>query len=136
LITKSYRIYALIYPQIRIIAAADRILMTASSMNQLVEKIKSRMSSMTGANATALQSTINNYAIKVGEASAQAQASIAQVRTLKPDQGDQAIFASNLAALKNARDKIKTAASALSDARKDLGNLVKNIKQLTPDVTQ
>ncbi len=129
-ITKSYRIYALVIPQATIMAAADRILGTVSSTNELVIKIQARITEAqtAGTDVSSLQATLADLTAKLADANTQAQTAITQVSGLVPDEGDQAKFDANKQVLKDAREKIRTAHQDLQTARKDAGTIVKAIR--------
>ncbi len=125
-ITGSYRIFALVLPQIEIIAAADRILSVADSMSALTTKLQAKITEAqtAGKDVTAMQSALADYTVKVSDAKVSAQAAIDGVISLKPDAKDQTIFEANRKTLAAARAKIKTATEALKAARKDAGVIV------------
>jgi hypothetical protein len=135
-ITKSYRIYALVLPQTRIIAASDRVLTIVDSMNTVGAKVKSRIANITGTNAGTLNSELSDFYAKVSDASTQAKAASDEVTPLKPDQGNKTVIQSNTAALKDARSKIKTASDDLVAARKDIGDIVNYLKENASTATQ
>ncbi|MDR3643279.1 MAG: hypothetical protein P4L74_06680 [Candidatus Doudnabacteria bacterium] len=126
-ITKSYRIYVLIMPQGRITAAADRVMTIVGLFGDLSAKLQTRITAAqtAGQNVTALNASLADMNSKTGDANVQAQAAIAEIAGLQPDNGDKTIFTSNQAALKDARSKIKLAMTDLKTARQDAGNIVK-----------
>ena len=132
-ITKTYRIYALIMPQIQIIAAADRVLGAATQLEQLVGKLDERvaMAESAGGDVAALKTSINNMRTKIASARAKAEEAKAAVKALAPDNGDQAVQQLNLAALKDARTKIRSAQQELKDARKDAGVVRRGLRDLS-----
>ena len=65
---------------------------------------------------------------QTGNANTQAQAAVALVANLQPDQGNATVEASNTVALKSATADIKTALADLKAARQDAGNIVKAIE--------
>lgn len=117
-IAKTYRIFALIIPQGAIEAAADRAMTVASTMQAFAGKLATKITSST-------QATLNDMNAKIADATAQAQAAIAEVASLKPDNGVKTVMQSNLAAMKDARSKIQAAQQDLVAARKDAGAIVK-----------
>lgn len=131
-ITKSYRIYLLVLPQGRITAAADRIMTTVGLMNDLSVKLQTRITAAqaTGQDVTAMNASLTDMNAKTADANVQANAAINLIANLKPDNGDQAIFQSNQAALKDARTKIKLATTDLKTARQDAGSIVKTLHTL------
>jgi DNA repair exonuclease SbcCD ATPase subunit len=129
--TKSYRVYALVMPQISIMAASDRILTIVDSLNALSSKIQSRFASLTVANADPINQTLSDLKAEISDASVQAKAATSAVATLVPDLGDKTKLAANTAALKDARDKIKKASADIASARSDAGTIAKFLKGLT-----
>ena len=128
-ITKSYRIFALVEPQAKIISAGDRVLTVVSSLNTILAKVNTRLASSTldASTTSAVQTSLTDFSVKITDASAQANAAISEVTGLKPDNGDTTIAASNKAALKDAQAKIKVAQSDLKTAQKDIRMAVKEI---------
>ncbi|MGD0576853.1 MAG: hypothetical protein ABSA74_02140 [Candidatus Staskawiczbacteria bacterium] len=128
-ITKSYRIYALIIPQTRIIIAADKVMSIIDSMNTVGNKIKTRISTLSGVSAGPINQEFSDFTAKIGDAGTQATAATNEVQLLQPDQGVAATMQANTAALKVARAKIKTATDDLSAGRKDLGDIASFLKE-------
>jgi len=129
-ITKSYRIYALIFPQISIMAASDRVMTIVNSMNIIGSKIQLRISALDGNSAAAMNQILSDFTAKISDASTQANMAINEVSLLEPDQGDKTKMKANATALKDAKEKIKSAISSLIEARKDLGTIVRNLKEI------
>lgn len=129
-ITQNYRIYMLIIPQGRVMAAADRVLTIVQQFQTLGPKLQARITALaaTGADVTALNTTMVDFNAKVADASTQASAAISEVATLKPDNGDATVEASNKAALQDARSKVVVAIHDLNDARVDAGTVIKGVK--------
>ena len=126
-ITKGYRIYLLVLPQGRIIAAADRVITISGLFSSLSAKLQIRITAygQTGADTTALNNSLADINLKTGDANAQANAAIEEVANLQPDNGSASVYASNQVALKDAKNKIKLAISDLNAARQDVGSIVK-----------
>lgn len=137
-ITQSFRIYALVLPQTMVIAASDRALTIVDSMNTVGDKVKSRISNITGSNATTINQILSDFTAKVTDAGTQARAAAKEVISLTPDQGDKTKMAANTTALKDARSKLKTATADLVAARKDIGTVVKDVREIgsAPSSTQ
>jgi hypothetical protein len=123
-ITKSYRIYALVLPQTRIIAASDRILTITDSMNIISNKVKARIAGMTGTNSTTLNNELSDATDKIADAVKQSEAASNGVMGLQPDQGNTTKMQVNTNALKTARSQLQTASDDLVAARKDMGDIV------------
>ncbi len=129
-ITKKYRVYALVMPQINIIAAADRMTTSVSMMNIVAAKIETRInlattSELSSANISLASKTLVDLKSKLAKAQAEAQEAVTLVSSLNADDGDKAVADSNQKALKDARAKIKSAQSNLVGAKKDAESIVK-----------
>jgi hypothetical protein len=131
-ITESYRVYALVLPQIRIAAAADRAVTISAMMQTLGTKLAARIQAAgnAGADVTVLNTTLNDLAAKISDASTQAQAAVSVSASLAPDQGDKDKMAANKAALATAREDLKTAGKDINDAQKDIASLITGIKKV------
>ncbi len=124
-ITKSYRIYALIMPQIHIIATVDRIATLGSSLTTVGTKLQTRIDLATTTDTTVLKATLVSYTTHIANANTQAQAALNLVLPLVPDNGDKAVQDKNMAALKEARANIKKAMEEIALARKDAETIIK-----------
>ncbi len=129
-ITNSYRIYMLVVPQGTITAAADRAMEVASSVQAIGVKLQARLTAAqsAGHDVTALQTDLSDMNAKASDAITQAQAAIAEVTALTPDNGSSTLAQANTAALKDARTKIQTAMKDLQAARKDAGTIVQGLR--------
>ena len=129
-ITASYRIYALVIPQGAIMASADRVLAIADIMNTLGTKIQARISQeqSAGKNVSSLQTAMADFNAKIADARTQAQNAVTEISALKPDQGDSTAMKANTQALKDARTKIHAAQQDFVAARKDAGQIVKDLR--------
>ncbi len=118
-------------PQIAILAAADRAAVIAETMTTVANKLETRLNEATIPTATlpALQKTLTNMKEKIADTAMQIEKARAAVSTLVPDDGDQAVFKSNSAALKNAHAMIKTAMQDLRAARKDADAIIKALRK-------
>lgn len=119
-ITKAYRIYALILPQIEIVAAADRLASTADSLSTYAVKLQARavVALSEGKNVTTLQALLTDMNAKISDAKDRSAKAIAGVINLTPDNGDKTTQSVNLAALKAARTDLRTGTQDLKDAHK------------------
>lgn len=129
-ITDDYRIYALIIPQVQIIAAADRLQTIALDISAVASKLQTRITAAqsAGKDITALQASLTDLQSKVTDAQTQAQAAVSAVENLAPDQGDATKMAANTAALKQGRAALKTGQADVVAARKDAGTILKTIQ--------
>lgn len=137
-IKKTYRVYALVMPRAAIEAAADRIDTITAEMDTFGTKLQARISDMKsqGLDTTAAESAYADYTAKVSLAKTDAQAAVTAVASLSSDQGDQATFTANVAALKSARDQIKAAEAALKAARADAATIMGTVKGHGKDKTE
>jgi chromosome segregation ATPase len=136
-ITQSYRIYALVEPQVDITAAADRVLTLSTDFSAIVPKIQSYVNTAqtNGTNVSAAVSALADLSAKTSDATTQANAAVAEVAGLQPDQGATSTMEANTAALKDAQSKIKTATSDLDAARKDVTTAVQVIRSVINSLT-
>lgn len=133
IIGQNYRVYALVMPQLNTIAAADRMTTMVSMMNIVAAKIETRLGSIatstdiTTANLTSAQKSLADMKVKLADAQKFAQEAVSLVAPLVPDQGDKAVFDQNLAVLKDAKAKIKSAQASLVSAKKSAEAVLKII---------
>lgn len=120
-VTRAYRIYALILPQMEIMASADKLASTTESMAALSAKLQTRITTEqnAGKNVTALQTLLNDMNMKITDANVQSVKAITGVVVLKPDNGVKTVMTANNATLKTARTAIQTGIKDLKDAKKD-----------------
>lgn len=130
-ITANYRVYALVMPQISLLAATDRIDTIVSQMQALSTKLQTRISSAqgSGVDVNAANNSLADLNAKISDATVQVSAINQEVSTLTPDQGDKTKAASNASAIKDARVKLKIAEKDLKSAREDVNSIQKAIKQ-------
>src|SRR5258706_2229489 len=124
-ITKLYRIFMLVIPQIQIIAAADRISATADILTDVATKLQTKISDAqsAGKDVSALNTSMTEMQAKIADAKKQASDAILAVKALTPNQGNATTMSSNVAALKKARDMVKVGRDDLVIARKDAGDI-------------
>ena len=135
-ITAAYRVYALVVPQINVIAAADRVVTVGAMLNNVGAKLQTRLTEAgTVPNATTIQGYLTDMVAKINDAQSQAQAAVTEASALVPDQGDKTIMASNTASLKNARSKIQVANKDLTAAQKDAQLITQALKKIKPAKT-
>lgn len=127
-ITKSYRIYLLVLPQTRIVAASDRVLTIVDTMSAVGGKVQSRISATTGTNVAQMNQLFSDFTSKMTDATTQANTANVAVAGLQPDQGNKTVLQANTTALKGAQANIKTATADLTSARTDLGTIVSDLK--------
>ncbi|MDO8469976.1 MAG: hypothetical protein Q7S84_03095 [bacterium] len=129
-ITKLYRIFALVMPKAAITAAAGRTTSVAKSISDLAMKLDTRISAAasSGKDVSALQTSLADMQVKTADATIQANAALALIANLSPDNGDQAMMQANLKALQDARVKIKAGEDDLKTARKDAETIMKGLR--------
>lgn len=134
-ITKAYRIYALIMPQIAIFGAVDRATVISDAMTAVSQKLQTRIASArtAGHNVATLQSSLSDMSAKITNANVEMQTAQKQVAVLVPDNGDQAKFQANSKALRDAHAKIKAAMEDLRAARKDAEMIAKALRSFAID---
>ena len=136
-ITKAYRIYQLVAPQTRILAAADRASTIGNMITALDVKFQTRIAAATaaGRDTTSILSAETDMKAKIADASVQANAAIAYVSNLSPDNGDATVLASNTTALTKARADLRVAMSDLTTAQKDIKTIVSTLKGFNLDTS-
>jgi len=136
-ITQSYRVFALVMPQARIAAAADREATIINMLVTLGSKLQARLQTAqaAGADISSLTSTLTDMGSKLSDSQTQAQAAITASATLTPDNGDATQMAANTTALKGARTDIQAAQKDLVAARKDVTTLLQGLKGLKVNTT-
>jgi hypothetical protein len=135
-ITGSYRIYALIMPQISLLAAADRVQVLAGNFETVIVKLQTRINeaAAAGKDTSAMTSALATIKIKVADSKVQADAAAMAVASLTPDNGDKVKMEANSAALKNARAKLKVATDDLKEAQKEMNKIFDGTKGLKADL--
>ncbi len=131
-ITKNYRVFMLIIPQIHIIAASDRINTTIDLLTDAATKFDTSISDAktAGKDVASLETLLADMNAKLGDAKTKSDAASAAVSALLPDGGVQAKIDANKKALTTGRDDIKAAIKDLIDARKDAGSIKDGLKAL------
>ncbi len=125
-ITKNYRIYLLVLPQVRIAATSDRIDTIVGLMQGLAPKLETRITA--AGNPSAAVSAYTDMNAKISDANTQAAAALSETVGLQPDQGNTTIEASNSATIKDAKSKIQTATNDLKAARADIATIYVAVK--------
>jgi hypothetical protein len=131
-ITRDYRVFALVMPQARISAAADRITTIVNMMAGVGIKLQTRVSEAEakGASLTAEAAALTDMGVKLQSAQAHAEAAIKGSIALTPDQGDKTKMEANVSALKAARAELQAAQQDIVAARKDLEIVIKGLRAL------
>ena len=135
-ITESYRVFALVFPQIRIAAAADREVAISAMMVTLGNKLAARIQAVgtAGADVKALGDALTDMSNQISIANTKAQAAVEVSASLSPDNGDKDVMAKNKAALAEARADLNASHTALVAARKDVDTVVKGLKKAEASV--
>ncbi len=129
-ITKDNRVYALVLPQARILAAANGEMTVAAMMSAMGTKLQARITEAqaAGKDTASLSASLADMNAKVADANAKAQAAVSMVANLAPDGGDKAKMDANETALKGARADIKAAEQDLRTARADIKAILLGVK--------
>ena len=136
-ITDNYRIFALVLPQVNILAAADKLASTTNLLSTFEAKLQTRINTdqAAGQNTTSLTTSMANISAKITDANNQTQLVITSVSALKPDNGDKEVLATNKAALKTARTQLAQAVQDLKTAYKDALNVRSGLKKIEKTAT-
>lgn len=129
----SYRIYAVVVPQIAEQAAADAMSTSADQLGSLADKLQARITeaSNKGNDVTSLNSLLSDMRAKIADAKTQYANADSLISGLTP-----ASFNSDQAGTKNtfmtARTDIKTGRQDLQTALQDAKNIRNGLKALKP----
>lgn len=131
-IKDSYRIFALIIPQGRIIAAADKINTIADYLTTISSKLQLRIdeAKAAGKDTSAMEKLLTDFNSKLDDAKKQAKSASDIVSALTPDNGDKAKFDANKRELKKAKEDLKGGRRDLKIARDDAHEITKLLKKL------
>ncbi len=129
-ISQAYRVYMLVIPQARVLAASDRVSTVADMMTALSVKLQTRISEAgtAGANVTSMTASLSDMNAKIADAKVQAAASASVVANLTPDNGDNAKMQANEAALRQARASLARANADLKAAHADEKSIIAGLK--------
>lgn len=132
-VTASHRIFALVIPQGRILAAADKINVTAEMLLALGVKLEARINAAKteDKDIAALEKSLADFKAKIAEAKVKAAAAIQTAVALKPDNGESAVFQANKKALAEANVSLKDGNKALKEARKAADTILKAFKSMS-----
>lgn len=136
-VTETYRVYALVLPQVRIAAAADRIVNLTTMFIAVGTKLQARIAAAQaiGADVSALSAALTDLGAKLQDAQTQAQTAITSTVSLQPDQGDKTLKATNDKALAAAKANIVAAHKDLADARKDVAAIISGLNKISASAT-
>lgn len=132
-ITKDYRIYVVVHPQIRIGVKDDVTIAKHNSYVTLGADLQAKINGAVWVSQTdkaAAQAALDDMNAKIADAQAQANAANAEVLNLHPDHGDKAVRASNKAAVADAKAKIKAAGIDMKAAKADVKTVRNLLKRL------
>lgn len=131
-ITKAYRIYMLVIPQVRIMANADRLNVAGNEATTNATSLQTRINTAAsaGKDVTVLTTKMASMNTKIAQAHASADQSKAAVTALVPDNGNETMIASNKAALANGKKLAQSASASLKSAREDARSINKSLKML------
>jgi hypothetical protein len=131
-ITQSYRIFALVLPQARIAAAADREATILSMLFGIGVKLQARAdaAASAGKDAKVVNQALVDMGTKLATAKTHAEAAVTLSAPLTPDNGDKDKMKANADALANARKEVAAAHADLMAARKMVDSILKSLKGL------
>ena len=133
-ITQDNRIYALVIPKTRILAANDRAMTVINMLEAMAPKLQTRISDAqtAGKDVTTLNTALTDFNSKLEDATNLSGSIGSGILTLAPDQGNKTVLASNETALKAARKNLSLIQADLVAARKDVATIVKGVKGVGP----
>lgn len=123
----EYRVYALLIPEIEIIAAADRELDLSDKLSSISGKLQARIqdAQSKGKDVSSLQTMLSDMQAKISDSKTQAQNAINTVSALTPEG-----FPNNKPILQSARPMIKTSHEDLVAAGKDAKSIIQGLRAL------
>lgn len=129
-ITGSFRIFALMIPQGRIIAAADRLSTVIGDLTVVANKLQARIAEAqtAGKDVASLTAIMTDLNAKLVDAKTQAEAAVSHSIGLTPDNGDKTILASNKDALKLSHKDIQVGQQDIVAVRKDIEAIRKGLR--------
>lgn len=129
---ESYRVFALVIPQSRIAAAADREVTAIMMLKTLGEKLQKLVLEQqnAGKDVSKLLPLLTDMEAKLKSASEKAPAAVTESAKLTPDNGDKAKMAENTKALKAARSNIQAAHKDLVAAQQNAQKIIVGLKAL------
>ena len=131
-VTTSTRIYALVEPQARILAAADKASQIADTMTTLGVKFDTRISTdqAAGKDVSSILAAQTDFNAKLADVKTQVASIISAVSTLAPDGGNAATAKSNKTALTSARTLLETINKDLKTARAEVKSLAEGLTKV------
>lgn len=135
-IKQSYRIFALVVPQLHIRAAADKVITTADLLGSLRAKLSAKIeeAKTAGKDVVALTALLTDFDAKIADAKTSAQSTIAKIASLVPDNGDEQKFKSNKKILGEARELLKVGEKDLKAAREDAKKIANALKEMSIEI--
>ena len=136
-ISQSHRFFSLLMQQVRISAAADRIVNITTMFSSVGTKLQTRIAvaAQAGADTASMSETLNSIATKISNAQNKAQAAVSAVVALQPDQGDKTLAAANQKVIVQANADIRAAHKDLESARADISTILKSLKKISVGAT-
>ncbi len=133
-INSSLRIYALVMPQMAVLASAERVQNLIDDFVTVAAKLQARIDAAraAGVNVTAYVTSLAEVNTKIASAKVDVAAAISLVSSLTADNGDKAKAEANIAALKAGKEKVKSATNTLKGAKETIKSIVKGTKIKTP----
>jgi hypothetical protein len=126
-IVSAYRIFLVFMPQVNLLAAADRVNTTVSSLTTLSTNLSNRLTAAqaSGKNVTALETTLSDMNAKLADATTQSNEIQTSVTPLTP-----AGYPGNKTTLVAARADLKTARTDLQTAFQDAKTIISGVEAL------
>ncbi len=124
-IVTDYRVYVLMLPKARLVAAVDRLIVTQGDLTSLSARLKTKIDAAkaAGKDTTAMQASLTDLDAKVAASKAITDGMVASLLAIKP-----ADYNANHAALTTYRQSLGTAQSDLKGARADVASIVNTLQ--------
>jgi hypothetical protein len=136
-ITEDNRVYALIIPQVKMNASADKAQTIINMYSALATKLQARIAEVkaTGKDVTDLNNTLADLNTNLSEATSLLSSIPSGVNTLSPDKGSKTVMESNKLALKTAGQNLAKVNAYIASAKKDVKKIMSGVKGVGASAT-
>jgi hypothetical protein len=131
-ITKDYRIYMVVVPNAKVLASTDTAMADITTYQSSLASLNTRIAaaSATGKNVTAIEGSAADATAKLTDAQTQSQNLVTAVTSLKVDNGDKTVEATNKAQLASVKTAGVAMKADISATAKDIASIRTGLKAL------
>jgi chromosome segregation ATPase len=124
-IITDYRVYVLMLPKARLVAADDRFSVSEAKLNELATKLQTRITALksNGKDVASLQASLDDMKAKTASAQGRTAGLVTKLLSLQPTD-----YNANHALLVSYRDALKAAQADLKTARDDAKTIITAMK--------